>query len=46
MESIIGALIFAFAIIWMFHIERNTARTSETLKRIEKLLEKSAKEKK
>lgn len=31
-------IVFAFALIWAFRIEKNTAKTSEALQRIEQLL--------
>ncbi|HPR09302.1 hypothetical protein KDA06_03055 [Candidatus Saccharibacteria bacterium] len=39
--GITSVLLFIFGLIWMFRIEANTAKTSETLARIEKLLEKN-----
>ena len=40
METILGTIVFVLAVVWAFHIDTNTARTAESLKRIEKLLEK------
>ncbi len=46
MEVLFGTLGLVIALIWAFRIEINTARTSETLQRIEKLLEQQTKEEK
>jgi hypothetical protein len=43
MEVVISAIGFVFLVLWAFHVERNTARTAEALKRIEVLLEKKEK---
>ncbi len=43
METVIGTILFILAALWAFHIDVNTARTAESLKRIEKLLEKKEK---
>lgn len=43
METIFGTIAFVLAVVWAFHVERNTARTAEALGRIEKLLEKKEK---
>ncbi len=43
METLFGAVVFVFAVIWAFHVERNTARTAEALTRLEKILEKKGK---
>ncbi len=43
METILGTIVFVLAVVWAFHIDTNTARTAESLKRIEKLLEKKEK---
>jgi hypothetical protein len=42
-ETILGTIVFVLAVVWAFHIDTNTARTAESLKRIEKLLEKKEK---
>lgn len=39
MGPLIGTIAFIFTIIWAFRIESNTRNTSDSLKRIEQLLE-------
>jgi hypothetical protein len=46
MQAAFGAFGLIIALIWAFRIEINTARTSETLQRIEKLLEQQNKKEK
>jgi uncharacterized membrane protein YqiK len=46
MEILIGTIFFIFVIVWAFRVEINTAKTNETLVRIEKLLNDEKKGKK